>query len=54
MMRQAMRGCRGLRTDVRALTKGLDRLEARVLDIKADEQDLEDRVVALEGKTDAG
>ena len=39
-----------LRAEARALTKRFDRLEARVLDIRADTADFAVRVSALEGK----
>src|SRR2546421_7503403 len=45
---------RGLRADVRALTIRLDRFEPRVLDGRADQHELEDRVIALEEKLKAG
>jgi predicted nucleic acid-binding Zn-ribbon protein len=41
---------RELRNEVRAITSRLDRLEARILENRADVRDLESRVSMLEGK----
>ena len=41
---------REVREEVRAISTRFDRLESRVLDIRANERDLEDRVIVLEGK----
>jgi chromosome segregation ATPase len=44
---------RGLRADVRTLTNQLNRFGARVLDIRADIDELQDRVTAVEEKLNA-
>jgi chromosome segregation ATPase len=44
---------RGLRADVRTLTNQLNRFGARVLDIRADVDELQDRVTVLEEKLNA-
>ena len=41
---------RDLRQEVRALTTRLDRLEARILDTRADVRELDGRVAVLESK----